>query len=465
MNKNIINSYKNIYFVGIGGISMSGLAEIMLSRNINVSGSDIKESKITQHLKSLGIKINIGQKYENITNDIDLIVYTAAVKAENEEIISAKDKGITIIDRAELLGALMSDYENSIAVSGTHGKTTTTSMISEILLLAQTDPTISIGGILPSIGGNTRIGAKKYFVAEACEYFDSFLKFNPFIAIILNIEADHLDYFKTFENVQKSFKNFAGKVPQNGTLIINSEIENLNYIISDLKCNIIKIGLHNDLADWKAENIIHEKDGKNTFEAFFKGKYMGTIHLNVPGNHNIINSLCACAAAYQVGIPIDKIIEGLKNYKGTNRRFQYKGSLNGALIIDDYAHHPTEIKATLLAAKNFKHNKIRCIFQPHTYSRTKSFFNDFVNSFENADEIIFADIYAAREKDNGEVSSKQLAQEVKHLGKDAKYISSFKEIEKYLIDVSQKDDLIITMGAGDVYLIGEDLVNNQKNVG
>lgn len=459
MKSGFSEKYKNVYFIGIGGISMSGLAEILKSRGVNVAGTDMKVSDTTKHLESIGVKINIGHKKENITNEFNLVVYTAAVKQDNPELIAAKELNIDIMDRAELLGHIMAEYENSIAVAGTHGKTTTTSMVSEILLCANTDPTISVGGILPSIGGNTKVGTSKYFVAEACEYFDSFLKFNPLVGIILNIEADHLDYFKTFENVRKSFHKFAQRIPENGMLIINGEIENTKFITDSINCPFEIYSTKDKNADWYAGNIIHHSDGKNSFDVYYKGKDIGQINLNIPGEHNISNALAACAASYCLGIPFEKIALGLSNYGGTNRRFQRKGTYKGALVIDDYAHHPTEIKATLSAARNVKHNRLWCIFQPHTYTRTYNLFDEFVNAFDEADKIIIADIYAAREKDTGLVSSKDLAEKIKEKGKDVTYIGKLDDIIKFVSENSEENDLLITMGAGDIYTVGEKLVS------
>lgn len=458
MNETLEILYKKIYFIGIGGISMSGLAEILKNKGTAILGSDMKHSDITDHLVSLGIPVFIGHKKENITDDIDLVIYTAAVKQDNPELLAAKEKNIKIIDRAELLGNIMADYKKSVAVAGTHGKTTTTSMISEILLHANADPTISVGGMLPSIGGNTKIGNSEYFVAEACEYFDSFLKFNPFIGIILNIEADHLDYFKDFSHIQASFHAFAQRIPKKGTLIVHSKIKDLNKFTQDLNCNVCTVGLENDIADWAAENIVHEENGKNSFDAVFGGENKGRIHLHIPGEHNITNALCACAAAFTLGIEMTKIIEGLDNYKGTARRFQYKGTKNGFTVIDDYAHHPTEIKATLDAASKVKHHHIWCIFQPHTYSRTHAFLDEFGDAFENADTILLTDIYAAREKDTGLIHSKELAEKIKSHKKNVIYIKDFDCIKQYVLEHCQKDDLVITMGAGDVYLIGEQIL-------
>lgn len=457
MNQLLNWSYKNIYFLGIGGISMSGLAEILFSKGKTVSGSDRKESDNVRHLRQMGIDVKIGHQAENITDDIELLVYTAAVKQDNPEILEAKKRKIPIIDRAELLGHVMAEYDSSIAVSGTHGKTTTTSMISEILLYAHADPTISVGGILPSINGNTRVGRSPFFVAEACEYFDSFLKFNPFLAVILNVEADHLDYFKDLDHIIHSFHQFARRVPKEGCLVINSEIPFLDRILDGLECQVISFGLEKDSA-WSAVNIVHRPDGTNCFDAVFHGEKKGQISLQVPGEHNIKNALAACAAADALGISMEKIVGGLKEYRGTNRRFQKKGEFQGVTVVDDYAHHPSEVKATLRAAKNVAHREIWCIFQPHTFSRTKFLLEEFSTAFQDADHIIVADIYAAREKDTGEMSAEIFAEKIRQRGGDAVYAGNFEQISVYLQKHCKRGDLLITMGAGDVYLIGESLI-------
>lgn len=459
MEQNFIKKFNHVYFIGIGGVSMSGLAEILLYKGHRVSGSDMRSSAATKHLEEKGAKINIGHKNENITDDIDLVVYTAAIKENNHELIAAKEKNINIIDRAKLLGEVMKQYSRSIAVSGTHGKTTTTSMISQILLYDEKDPTISVGGTLKSINGNIRIGNSEIFVAEACEYFDSFLKFSPYIAIILNVEADHLDYFKDLEQIRSSFKHFAEKVPENGYVIINGNIKDIEFFTKELKCNFLTFGAENSGCNFEAVNVNHMPDGKNNFDVLYNKKHICSVSLNVPGDHNILNALSACAAAYIIGIPSESITEGLKSFDGAVRRFQYKGSVNGVKVIDDYAHHPTEIKATLSAAKKMDHKKIWCIFQPHTYTRTKALFNDFVNSFENADKIIITDIFAAREKDTGLIHAKSLADKIKSNGKDAIYISSFSEIESYINQHCESGDIVITMGAGDIYTVGENIIN------
>jgi len=452
------NIYKNVYFIGIGGVSMSSLAEILITRGVTVQGSDIKPSDITKHLESMGAQVLYDHKYENVPNNTDLVVFTAAVKADNPELISAKDKGIKTIERSDLLGSIMDLYSQSVAVSGTHGKTSTTSMLSEILLASDTDPTITVGGFLPTIGGNTQIGNSQFFLAEACEYHNSFFKFNPFVAIILNVEAEHLDFFKDLKDVETSFKSFAKNVPDEGYVVIGYDISGKEYITEGLTSHVITYGLDKN-ADCYAENIISSADEPNNFDIVFKGKKVGNISLHVPGKHNVLNALSAFSASIALGIEPENIIKGLGNYTGVNRRFQRKGTFNGAFVIDDYAHHPTEVVATLSAAKDLNCGKIRCIFQPHTYTRLKTLLEDFGNAFVDADEIIVADIYAAREKNNGLIHSKDLVDKLKSKGKNAQYIPSFDEIVSFVKSTSNPGDMLITMGAGDIYLVGDKLIN------
>lgn len=448
---------EHIYFIGIGGISMSGLAEILASRGHQVSGTDVKETAVTKHLQSLGIHINFGHRAENITDDITLVVYTAAIHDDNPELRAAHEKGIRIMDRAHLLGQIMDEYHDSVAVSGTHGKTTTTSMVSEILLAAEKDPTITVGGILPTIGSNLRIGNSPYFVAEACEYFDSFLQFNPFIAIILNVESDHLDYFKTLENIRRSFHAFAQRVPNNGLLVISEKIDHVEELTDGLTCHVETFGL-SEKANWRAENIVHEADGRNSFDVYHNGAFFTTIHLHIPGEHNITNALAAIGASAFLGAAPEDCVKGLHHYTGTERRFQLKGKKDGITVIDDYAHHPTEIKAALAAAQNVQHNTTWCVFQPHTFSRTRFLFDEFGEAFGDADEIIIADIFAARETDDGTVSAAQLAERIAQTGKSARYVGDFAAIEAYLREHCKSGDLLMTVGAGDVYKIGENFL-------
>ena len=447
----------HIHFIGIGGISMSGLAEILLEEGFTVSGSDSKESPLTKKLEQLGATIFYGQKASNIIDGIDCVVYTAAIHRENAELIEAVAKKIPMLTRAELLGQLMKNYKTPIAVSGTHGKTTTTSMLSHILLAGEKDPTISVGGILQAIGGNIRVGHSDTFITEACEYTNSFLNFFPKIGIILNIEEDHLDFFKDLEDIRHSFHQFAALIPADGTLIINSDIKNYKEICEGLDCRIVTCG-SSISSDYSSENVRFDEKGLASFDLIKHGETVCRIQLSVPGYHNVSNALTCIAAAELLEIPMETIIQGLLAFTGTDRRFEYKGMMNGVTIIDDYAHHPTEILATLKAAKNYPHKELWCVFQPHTYTRTKAFFHEFAEVLSHTDHLVLADIFAARETDTLGVSSKDLAAEVTRLGTDAHYFGRFEEIEMFLKEHCASGDLLITMGAGDVVNIGEDLL-------
>lgn len=447
----------HVYFIGIGGISMSGLAEILNTEGFHVSGSDSQRSDLTRLLEDKGIHVFYGQRSDNITEDIDLVVYTSAIHPDNPEFITMQEKNIPCLTRAQLLGQLMLNYKNSVAVSGTHGKTTTTSMISEILLGADKNPTLSIGGILKSIQGNYRIGGTEYFVTEACEYTNSFLSLFPNVGIILNIDADHLDFFKDLQDIRNSFQQFAKLLPADGTLIINGEIENLTEITAGLSCKIITFGKTSD-CDYYATDITHDQKAHSSFTCHGPNNLSFPISLGVSGDHNIFNALAAIALAHLFHIEIDSIQHALHQFGGTNRRFEYKGTVAGVTIIDDYAHHPTEIKATLSAAHNYPHKSIWCVFQPHTFTRTKSLLLDFAAALTMADKVVLPDIYAARETDNLGISSRDLQAEIKKLGTECFYFSTFDEIENFLLENCTSQDLLITMGAGDVHKIGENLL-------
>ena len=453
-------NFKNpihVHFIGIGGISMSGLAEILLDEGFTISGSDSRESDLTKHLEARGIQIFYGQKASNIIPGIDLVVYTAAIHEDNPEFAEAKSKNLPMLSRAELLGQIMDNYENSIAVAGTHGKTTTTSMISQILLEAKTDPTITVGGILDAINGNLRVGNSEVFISEACEYTNSFLNFRPKYSIILNIEAEHLDFFKDINDIRASFRKYSANTLANGATIINGEIDNYEEIVDGLPQQIITYGL-NSTYDYYAENITYDEKACAIFSAMHNGTKIMDVHLNVPGKHNVSNSLAAIALCQAMNIPTEAIISGLTKFGGANRRFQYKGEIDGVTIIDDYAHHPTEIRATLTAAANYPHKRLVLVFQPHTYSRTKAFLNDFADVLSMADVVVLADIYAAREQNTYGISSKDILNLLKEKGTDAYYFPTFDEIEKFLLKNCINGDLLITMGAGNVVEIGENLL-------
>ena len=447
----------HVHFIGIGGISMSGLAEILMKEGFTVSGSDNKESSLTDHLTDKGAVIFYGQKASNIIDGINVVVYTAAIHEDNEEFMEAKRQGLPMLSRAELLGQLMTNYDTPIAVSGTHGKTTTTSMLSHIFLAGDMDPTISVGGILKAIHGNIRVGSSGLFVTEACEYTNSFLHFFPKISVILNIDAYHLDFFKDLDDIRHSFRLFAELLPEDGTLVINGDIENLSYITDGLACRVVTFGREASL-DYSASDIQYDEQGNASFDLIRHGIPSGHVTLSVGGEHNVYNALSAIAVADLLGVSAETIQEGLLSFHGTDRRFEYKGEFNGITVIDDYAHHPTEIEATLKSAAHYPHRELWCIFQPHTYTRTKALFDEFAQALSHTDHLILADIYAARETDTLGISSEQLARAAASYGCDAIYLPSFDEIEKYVRDHCQSGDLLITMGAGDVVNIGEDLL-------
>ena len=453
------NVPKTVHFIGIGGISMSGLAEILLDEGFTVSGSDSQASELTKHLESMGAKVYIGQRAENIGDGIDVVVYTAAIHPDNPEFMAVQAKGIPMLSRAELLGQMMKNYRQALAVAGTHGKTTTTSMLAEIFMAAGTDPTISVGGILDSIGGNIRVGGSRLFLMEACEYTNSFLSFNPTMEIILNIEADHLDFFKDIEDIRRSFRLFAEKLPADGALIINSDIRDYEEIVEGLPCQVFTFGSDPQKSRMCAENITYDEFARPSFTLLIDGERWDRITLGVPGEHNVYNALAAITAAILQGVGLEPVIEGLKNYRGTHRRFEYKGVKNGIVIVDDYAHHPQEIEATLKAALNYPHRKIWCLFQPHTYTRTKALMDEFAESLFLADHVIMADIYAARETDTLGISSANLAEKIRAYGTPAEYISGFEEIRKFILKNCMHGDLLITMGAGDIVKVGEMLLS------
>lgn len=449
---------KKVHFIGIGGISMSGLAAVLLNSGFKVSGSDSKDSPIVNNLRNSGAEIYIGHSRDNI-KDVDLVVYTAAIPSDNPEILEAKDKNITLMDRAEFLGHIMKGHKYNVAISGTHGKTTCTSMLSHITLSAELDPTILVGGELDAIGGNFRIGKSEYFLTEACEYQRSFLKFFPYVGVILNVDADHLDCYKDINDIAATFEKFSKLIPDDGYLVGYGEDKRVKKIIDNAKCNTLSYGFED--ADVTAQNVTYNKLGCATFDACKDGKKLFTVSLSVPGKHNVLNALASICVSLIFNVSTDAVIKGLGNCKGAHKRFEYKGELNGVTVIDDYAHHPTEIKATLSTAKKIDHNKIYCVFQPHTYSRTKTLFDEFTTAFDDADELILMDIYAAREKDTGIVSSDMLGDAIRKRGIKCTNVHSHDEAMKYVKAKAGKDDLLLTVGAGDVVIVGEKFLNTK----
>ncbi|MCF0228522.1 MAG: UDP-N-acetylmuramate--L-alanine ligase [Parasporobacterium sp.] len=448
---------KKIHFTGIGGISMSAIAQVLLSRGFSVTGSDSRKSGLTQQLESEGAEIFIGQSGDNIAPDVDMVVYTAAISRDNPELSKARELGIPCVTRADFLGSLMKNYETCVCVSGTHGKTTTTSMLSEVMLKADTDPTIMVGGILPSINGNTRIGSSGKFITEACEYTNSFLSFFPTIAIILNVKADHLDFFKDIDDIRNSFREFARLVPDDGALIINGEIDNLDYFTEGLGCRVIRFGRTPE-CEFRAENITFNELACAEYDLHTDDGSIYHVELKIPGEHNVYNSMSAAAAAQVMGLNMEQAIRSISEFCGVDRRFQYKGRIGGVTIIDDYAHHPDEIEATLKAALNIPHKKLWVVFQPHTYTRTEAFMEEFADKLALADEVVLAEIYAAREKNIHGISSQNIMKLIQEKGTQCHYYPTFDEIENFLLENCENGDVLITMGAGDVVLIGDSLL-------
>lgn len=446
-----------IHFIGIGGISMSGLAQIMHHRGFIVSGSDMKTSQTTNYLQSIGITVFYGHHQEHIKEDIDYVVYTAAIEENNPELIAAKKYAKYVFTRSEFLGFIMKSYDYPICISGTHGKTTTTSMLSHALLAANLEPTITVGGILKEIEGNIRLGGTRYFITEACEYCDSFLDFFPKIGIILNIEEDHMDYFKDIHQIRSSFQKFASKIPADGFLAINGATDNLDDFLKTVQCKVETFGF-DPAYDWYADNIIFNEKACAEFDIYYKNNFYEHVALSIPGKHNICNCLAVCSIIHFLSIDKDTFCSSLHSFYGANQRFEIKGQIHDITIVDDYAHHPTEIAATLSVACAYPHNEIYLIFQPHTYTRTKAFLTDFARALLPADHIIVTDIYAAREKDPGDIHAKDIVREIQKLGKEALYLSDFDQIANYLLEHAVSHDLIITMGAGNVNRIADILL-------
>lgn len=446
----------HVHFIGIGGISMSGLAAVLLQRGFAVSGSDMKAGPLTRWLADQGADISYPQSAANITDGIDVVVYTAAIHPDNPEFQAALARQIPMLTRAQLLGQLMRNYESAVAVAGTHGKTTTTSMLSHIMLEAGLDPTISVGGMLPAIGGNVRIGSSRYFLTEACEYTNSFLELFPWIGVILNVDADHLDFFKDLDDIRHSFRRFAERIPEGGALVINAETGGLDELTQGLACRVYTFGV--GCGDYQAVSVAWHDTGMGSFDLLKNGEPFGHFSLSVPGVHNVANAAAALAAGDLLGIAPDVMARGLAGFGGTERRFQKKGEIGGVTIVDDYAHHPTEIRATLEAARRYPHKRVWCVFQPHTYTRTRALMDEFADALSLADRVVLTDIYAARETDTLGVSSAQLQQKLAAQGREAWYFPTFDEIEKFLLENCIPGDLLITMGAGDVVKIGESLL-------
>ena len=446
------------HLVGIGGVSMAPLAEVLHGMGVVVSGSDMKESKTVEHLRSLGIQVKIGH-FPDGAKGADLVIRTAAVHDDNPEISGARQAGISVFERAQAWGALMSDYKHALCIAGTHGKTTTTSMCTHIVMAAQMDPTVMIGGTLPLLHAGHRVGKGDTIILESCEYCNSFLSFRPTTAVILDIEADHLDFFKDLADVENSFRRFADLVPaEDGIVVANADDRNTMDTLDGLNRNVITFGLGN-YADVYCENLEYV-GGVGHFDLMRDGEKLTHVELSVPGKHNVKNALAAAAAALTIDVPPAAIAAGLHAYRGAERRFQFKGEYNGAMIYDDYAHHPGELHVLLDTAKTLGYDRIICAFQPHTYTRTKALFGDFVHELQRPDITLLAEIYAAREKNTIGISSKDIADCIP----GAIYCPTLADVTAKLKELARPGDLILTVGAGDIYQAGEALLQEPEAI-
>ncbi len=453
-----LKQYKHIHLIGIGGVSMSGIAEILHACGFIVTGSDASESEITDKLMKNHIPVKIGHDLENLEKS-NLVVFSAAIKKDDIELVRAKELNIPTIERGTFLGILTKSFKNTICVSGTHGKTTTTSMISLCFLEAGKDPSIQVGAYLKQLDANYRVGKSDYFIIEACEYVESYLKLFPKTEVILNIDNDHLDYFGTIENIVKSFSNYIKLLPEDGLLVINWDDDNCMKLAKLTNAKVLTYGIKNENANFVARNISFNKNGFPTFDVYYNNNFYKTISLSIPGIHNVMNALACIAVCHNYGIEKEDIKNALLKYTGAHRRFEFKGSFNNVNVYDDYGHHPTEILATANALKQKKYNKSWVIFQPHTYSRTKNLLLDFAYALINFDNIIVTDIYAARETNTYNISSKDLVDKIVDLGYKALYMPDFNEIVKYVKQNARPDDIVLTLGAGTVTNIGPMLVD------
>ncbi|WP_231133235.1 UDP-N-acetylmuramate--L-alanine ligase [Capillibacterium thermochitinicola] len=450
----------HLYFIGIGGARLSALAKIMLESGYKVTGSDRMSSRSTRELETKGIKINYGHQAEQITDDIDAVIYTNAVGEENPELLAARAKGLPLYEGAELLGLLMKEKGKGIAVAGTHGKTTTTAMISLLLIKGGKDPTVEVGGEMKELPGNHRTGKSPYFVVEACEFRRSFLYLSPKIAVVTNVDWDHPDCFPTAGTVVDTFKEFIALVPPEGKIVLWQDDPNREELLKAAKAQVLTFGLTPE-ADWYCTEIETVPPMGTKGKLYHKGNYCGDLVLQVPGEHNIRNALAALIVALEAGVPLADSLKHLQTFTGVRRRFELKGEAGGVVVVDDYAHHPVAIRQTLATAKNQYPGRVWCVFQPHLYSRTKYLFSQFAQAFGDADVLVLADIYAAREVDRGEVSSRQLADETRKYHPDVRYLGDMAAIKDHLLKETKPGDLVLTMGAGDIFKVGEEFLQAQ----
>lgn len=463
MNKLNLENIKKIFFIGIGGTSMSGLALMSKINGKEVLGSDMRPCVYTEKLEKNGIRVYIGHDESHITDDIDLIVYSAAIRENNPERVMGKEKGIIEIERAIFLGLLSQYYKKTVAISGTHGKTTTSSLMSLVLLNANLDPSISVGGTIKKINGNSRVGDSDYFVIEACEFVDSFLHSQHLVATIQNIERDHLDYFTGgLEQIKESFRKFAKITPENGLLVVNGDDENVLDILPGLKCPIVKVGLGEN-NNFIAKNIKYDTFGKPSFDVYKDKEFYHKFTLNIPGEHNVLNALSVVACADFFDVDKEVINDSFKEFTGAKRRFENRGKVNNISVVEDYAHHPTELKVTIDACKNYPHNNLFVIFQPHTYSRTFLLFDEFVDAMEGADVLVLNDIYSDREDNDWNIYSEDIAKKViEKFGIDTKVISKFEDIRDYVVEKAKPGDFILVAGSQSINKVAYDIVDKLK---
>ena len=445
-----------VHLAGIGGVSMCPLAEVLAGMGLQVQGSDMSESDTVRQLRAQGIPVAVGHSAENL-KDCALVIRTAAIHDDNPEIAGAIARGIPVYERAQAWGAIMQHYQNAVCISGTHGKTTTTSMATHIFMAAQADPTVMIGGTLPLLHSGYRVGRGDTIILESCEYCNSFLNFFPTVAVILNVEADHLDFFKDLADIEHSFHAFADLVPQRGYIISNADDPGAREAVKGLSHPVFTFGIADPDADCTAHNVAFH-DGCPTFDVVIRGETYAHVELHIAGRHNILNSLAAASAAYVLGIPGSAVEEGLATFHGAGRRFEHKGTFHGADVFDDYAHHPAELHALLTTAQSMGYERVICAFQPHTYTRTKALFNDFVKELRVPDVVVLAEIYAAREQNDIGISSMDLSREIP----GSVYCPTLDKVTAALARIACPGDLILTVGAGDIFKAGEKLLKEEK---
>ncbi len=456
MTENKLANLHNIHFIGIGGAGMSAIAYVLLKRGYDVSGSDMNASHMSAHLAEEGAMVYLGHAACQV-DDAEAVVISTAIHPNNPELVAAKERNLPVLHRSDVLAAIM-NAADGVAVAGAHGKTTTSAMISCIAAESGIDPTVIIGGEVSSLGGNARNGEGRFVVAEADESDGSFLKLYPYLAVVTNIEDDHLDHYGTEENIYQAFKQFVGNLKEGGKAILCFDNPKVRRLAGETDKTVITYGVDGEGADYVAKDISYGVNG-TSYKLYYKDEFVTEVQLIVPGRHNVLNSMGAFAAAKEMGIDTEAILASLKKFGGAKRRFETKGKVNGVWVVDDYAHHPTEIGVTLKAARQTQPKRLLCVFQPHRYTRTKLLFDEFCQCFKDCDELIITDIYAASEEPIAGVSSLHLTEGIKAAtGQQVQYIGKLTKAEEYLESMVQTGDLVMTIGAGDVFKIGEELV-------